>query len=205
MLLFVLETLLASALLWGRLLIASRASDGDHQTLARIREVRRLLLMLVLPFSLASGLMLGLVTLGEHVNTGRFEGAMATFTSRATWMAGALLASAVLDALVAPVRSVQWLEATGAWQWSRTAVLCLTMLLGWPVMLFTGTTQAFAWIFFAFRLLTDVGTLNAAERERIRAVVFDTPGTPDPSVGDVSKAPPPYSPAHARHDANDKP
>jgi hypothetical protein len=203
MLLFVMETLLASALLGARIFVASRASHVEPDAQARLREIRRLLLILVLPFSLVCGVMLGAVTLIEHANTGRFEGQAATFVSRASWMAGVLLASAVLDAVVAPVRSVPWLEATAAWQWSRTAVLFLTMLIGWPVMLFSGTSQAFAWIFFAFRLLTDVATLMPGERERIRGVVFGGPREPDLTTRDVAKPPPPFSRSHARHAAND--
>ena len=199
MLLFVMETLLASTLLGVRLGGATRHAQDEPEVQTRLREVRRLLLILVVPFSLVCGVMLGVVTLIEHANTGRFEGALETFTSRATWMAGALLASAVLDAVVAPVRTVHWLETTAAWQWSRTAVLFLTMLIGWPVMLFTGTSQAFAWIFFAFRLLTDIGSMRPGERERIRGVVFDGPTTPDGAVRDTAKAPPRHSAAHARH------
>jgi hypothetical protein len=199
MLLFIIETLLATALLGGRLAIATRAGAGDGDARARLGEVRKLLLILVLPFSVACGVMLAAVTGIEHANTGRFAGAATGLATRASWMAAALLASAILDTVIAPVRSVQWLETSAAWLWSRTAVMFLTMLIGWPVMLFTGTSQAFAWIFFVFRLLTDLGTLRPGERERIRAVAFGGPREPDPSVRDVAKAPPTFSASHARH------
>ena len=45
-------------------------------------------------------------------------------------------------------------------------------------MLFTGTTQAFFWIFFGLRLLSDFGSLRPAERERIRAQMFGEPYAP---------------------------
>jgi hypothetical protein len=67
---------------------------------------------------------------------------------------------------------VTWLETGVAWQGSRTAVLFLCVLLGWPLMLFTGTTQSFFWIFFALRLLSDFGSLKPGERERIRTTMF---------------------------------
>ena len=95
-----------------------------------------------------------------------------SFGERASWMAGMLLASAVIDSLIAPVRSVQWIETGVAWQGSRTAVMTLCLMLGWPVMLFSGTSQGFFWIFFALRLLSDLGGLRPGERERIRANMF---------------------------------
>ena len=177
MLLFLAETLCASALLGARLLGSRRALAGDDGARRRLHDVGRMLLIFVTPFSLACAVMLSAVTLIE-VDKGRSTFDVALFAQRVRWMVTMLLASAVLDSIIAPVRSVHWLETGVAWQGSRTAVMFLCVLLGWPVMLFTGTTQAFFWIFFALRLLSDFGSLKPGERERIRAQLFGEPYTP---------------------------
>lgn len=177
MLLFVTETMCASALLGARLLVSRRAMAGEDDARRRLHEVGKALLIFVTPFSLACAVMLGVVTVIE-VQKGRAVFDLALFGERVKWMAMMLLASAVLDSIIAPVRSVHWLETGVAWQGSRTAVLFLCVLLGWPVMLFTGTTQAFFWIFFALRLLSDFGSLKPGERERIRAQMFGEPYVP---------------------------
>ena len=180
MLLFLLETLLASALLAARVGVSRRVMRADPGASHRLRETLKVLLLFVLPFSLGCGVMLGAVTFIE-IDKGRATFDAALHIDRAKWMAVALLASAVLDSLIAPVRSVTWLETGVAWQGSRTAVLFLCVLLGWPVMLFTGTTQAFFWIFFFLRLLSDFGSLKPGERERIRATMFGAPYPPNAS------------------------
>ena len=91
-----------------------------------------------------------------------------------------------------------------AWQGSRTAVMTLVLMLGWPVMLFSGTSQGFFWIFFALRLLSDLGGLRPGERERIRARMFDKPARESTSdLAARASAPPPFSRSHARLDADD--
>jgi hypothetical protein len=202
-LLFVLETLLASAVLFVRTLAGARGHAHDDMARRRIVETRRVLQFFVAPFSLACMVMFGAVALIES-GKGRLpvEG-LALLGERASWMAGMLLASAVLDTLVAPVRSVRWLETAVAWQGSRTSVMTLVLLLGWPVMLFTGTSQAFFWAFFALRLLSDLGSLWPGQRERIRANMFDRPVVADATLGQVGTAPPSFSRDHARHDVND--
>jgi hypothetical protein len=171
MLLFLLETLLASALLAARVGVSRHAMRADAGAAERLRETLKVLLIFVLPFSLGCALMLGAVTFIE-IDKGRATFDAALHVDRAKWMALTLLASAVLDSVIAPVRSVTWLETGVAWQGSRTAVMCLCVLLGWPVMLFMGTTQAFFWIFFALRLLSDIGSMRPGERERIRTTMF---------------------------------
>ena len=171
MLLFLMETLLASGLLAARVAVSRRVMRADPGAAHRLREVLKVLLWFVLPFSLGCAVMLGAVTFIE-IDKGRATFDAAQHIDRAKWMAVALLASAVLDSLIAPVRSVTWLETGVAWQGSRTAVLFLCVLLGWPLMLFTGTTQSFFWIFFALRLLSDFGSLKPGERERIRSTMF---------------------------------
>ncbi|MCC6163132.1 MAG: hypothetical protein IT182_07260 [Acidobacteria bacterium] len=171
MLLFLMETLLASALLGVRLAASRRAMSGDHTALRRLHEVGKALGIFVLPFSLGCVVLLGVVTFIEVAN-GRASHDVAAFADRAGWMAGMLLATAVLDSLVAPVRTVTWLESAVSWQSSRTAVMFLAVMVGWPVMLWTGTTQGLFWGFFGLRLLSDLGSLAPGERERIRATMF---------------------------------
>ena len=129
MLLFVVETLLASALLAARLLIPRRAMSGDDDARRRLHEAGKVLLVFVTPFSLACAVMVGAATFIEVAN-GRADYEFWSYVDRARWMAGMLLASAVLDSVIAPVRSVHWLETGVAWQGSRTAVLFLCVLLG---------------------------------------------------------------------------
>lgn len=177
MLLFLTETLIASALLAARLGVSMRVLGRDRAARQRLREIGKVLLIFVTPFSLACAVMLGVVTFIE-VDKGRATFDAAQFADRVRWMGTMLLASAVLDSVLAPVRSVQWLETSVAWQGSRTAVMFLCVLLGWPVMLFTGTTGGFFWIFFALRLLSDLGSLKSGERERIRTNMFGEPHRP---------------------------
>lgn len=204
-LLFVLETLLASAVLLVRTLGRRGGSDDDHGR-RRLHEARRVLQLFVAPFSLGCIFMFATVALIEY-SKGRLpvEG-VGLLRERASWMAGMLLASALLDTLIAPVRSVQWLETAIAWQSSRTAVMTVVLMLGWPVMLFTGSSHGFFWVFFTLRLLSDAGSLRGSERERIRERMFGSPYVPGAqasAVAGAATAPPRFSTAHARHDVND--
>ena len=171
-LLFVVETLLAAVVLFARTLAGARQGPGDDVSRRRVVEVRRVLQFFVAPFTVGCLVMFAAVAFIEYKN-GRLpvEG-LALFRERASWMAGMLLASAALDTLLAPVRSVHWLETAVAWQGSRTSVMTLVLVIGWPVILFTGRSQGFFWVFFALRLLSDVGSLWPGQRERIRANLF---------------------------------
>jgi hypothetical protein len=176
MLLFVMETMLASLVLAMRVGLSRRAASGEPAVVWRLREAWRVLLFFVWPFSLVCAVMLGAVTIIE-IDKGRLQGSLAEFGDRARWMALTLLVAATLDTVLAPVRSVHWLETGVAWQGSRTAVLFLAVLLGWPIILFTGSGQGFFWTFFVLRLLSDFGGLKRGERERIRAQMFGAPLT----------------------------
>ena len=74
----------------------------------------------------------------------------------------------MLDSLLAPVRSVTWLESAAAWQGSRTSVLIvIAFLIGTPIdALFSGNSQGYFWVWFALRLFSDLNALRPAERER---------------------------------------
>ena len=65
MLLFLLETLMASALLVVRLSASRRAMRDDHEARRRLGEAIRMVQFFVLPFSLGCAMLLGVVTFIE--------------------------------------------------------------------------------------------------------------------------------------------
>ncbi len=65
MLLFLLETLMASALLVVRLSASRRAARDDHEARRRLGEAIRMVQFFVLPFSLGCAMLLGVVTFIE--------------------------------------------------------------------------------------------------------------------------------------------
>ena len=166
MVLFVLETLLASTLLGVRIALARRGVH-DHDAAGRLRKVARLLLQLVLPFSLVPGvLLLGYASIDAQ--QGRLSVDVDGYAERARWMGTVLLGGAVLDSLLAPVRSVTWIESAAAWQASRTSVIVIAFLIGTPIMLWSGNSQGYFWAWFGLRLFSDVNALRPSERERLR-------------------------------------
>ena len=84
-------------------------------------------------------------------------------------MALALIGGAVLDSLLAPVRTVTW---SSSWLRGRravgTSVLVIAFLVGTPYMVWSGHSQAYFWIWVVLRLFSDVNTLRLSERERLR-------------------------------------
>lgn len=173
MLLFLLETLLMSALLAVRVGVARR--QAQPAAAERLVHVRRVLQFFVAPFGLATAAMFGAVVAIEGAKGRLPPDTFATLMDRASWMAVMLAAGAALDAITSPVRSVGWLESAVSWQASRTSVMTLVLFIGWPIMLATGSSQAYFWVFFAFRLLCDLGSLASRERERIRERTFGPP------------------------------
>ena len=121
----------------------------------------------MLPFSLVPGvLLLGYAAIDAQ--QGRLSVDVDGYAERARWMALVLLGGAVLDSLLAPVRSVTWLESAAAWQASRTSVIVIAFLIGTPIMLWSGNSQGYFWAWFGLRLFSDVNALRPAERERLR-------------------------------------
>ena len=172
MVLFILETLLGSAVLVVRMRGARRATS-EPDAAARIGKAMRLLGEFVLPFSLVPCILLVAFTAldAERVDLRTWY---ATYASRAQGMALLLLAGAALDSLIAPVRTVAWLETAAAWQASRTSVLVLAFLLGVPVMIATSSTQGFFWAYFGLRLFGDLNGMRPSERERLRTHFLGT-------------------------------
>lgn len=194
-LLYLTETVVALGILWVRLQVAWRASHQDEACRARLYRIRRSVpgVLLMILVCLAWGL--GLV--GILTATSEPRSVWATFVERSGPMIGTLLLAAVLDTIVAPVRTPAWLESGFAWQASRSSIVVASMLVGGPLALWFGA-RALIWSLLGLRLVADLGGLRQSERERIRANLFDGPLEPDLSVRDVAKRPPPFSRAHAR-------
>ena len=158
----------------------------------------------VAPFSLGCLVLFGAVAFIEFAKGRLPLDGLQLFGERASWMAGMLLASAVIDSLIAPVRSVHWIETAVAWQGSRTAVMTLVLMLGWPVMLFSGTSQGFFWIFS--RCACSPTWAGCAPANANASALACSTSRPAESTSDLSaraSAPPPFSRNHARLDADD--
>ncbi|BCS34578.1 hypothetical protein TBR22_A38060 [Luteitalea sp. TBR-22] len=199
-LLFVAETAIALALLGVRLAIAWRASAAEPEVRARLKRTRRsvpgaLLMILV-------GLVWGVGFAGVALGLSPPDDLLDTMMARARPMVGGLLLAAILDTVVAPVRSPAWLETGIAWQASRASVVIVSILIGLPIAYFFGG-QGMLWSFLGLRLFADLGGMKPGERERIRATMFDGPEGIDPAARNTPKAPPTFSAGHARHDRND--
>lgn len=198
-LLYLTETIVALAILWLRLQVAWRASRGDAPTHARLSRTRRGLAGVLLMILVCVVWGLGLV--GFLTVTSEPRAVWATFAERSGPMVAMLLLAAVLDTIVAPVRTPAWLETGFAWQASRSSIVVVSMLIGVPLAFWFGPT-ALVWSFLGLRLFADLGGLKRSERERIRANLFDGPA-PDPSARNVPKAPPRFSATHARYETDD--
>lgn len=200
LLLFLAETIAALAILGVRLATAWRASASDPALRARLRRTRDGTKGVLLMVFVCAAWGVGLAGLTLVLNPP--EDLVANALARGGPMLGALLLAAVLDTAMAPVRAPEWLEAGLAWQASRTSVVVVSILAGLPFAWYFGL-QTFAWTFLGLRLMADAGGLRRSERERIRAQMFDGSGTPDLTVRDTAKAPPPFAATYARHEAND--
>jgi hypothetical protein len=198
-LLYLTETVVALAILWLRLQVAWRASGDDAASRARLARTRQgvvgVLLMILICLVWGLGLAGYLTVLSEP------RVVWATFVDRAGPMVAMLLLAAVLDTVVAPVRTPAWLETGFAWQASRSSVVVVSMLIGVPLAFWFGA-PALVWSFLGLRLIADLGGLKRSERERIRANMFDGPAT-GPAARSVAKAPPRFSATHARYQIDD--
>lgn len=198
-LLYLTETVVALAILWLRLQVAWRASSDDAAARARLARTRQgvvgVLLMILICLVWGLGLAGYLTVVSEP------RVVWATFVDRAGPMVGMLLLAAVLDTVIAPVRTPAWLETGFAWQASRSSVVVVSMLVGVPLAFWLGA-PALVWSFLGLRLIADLGGLRGSERERIRATMFDGPVI-DPAARNVAKAPRRFSATLARYQTED--
>lgn len=95
---------------------------------------------------------------------------------RGRWIALVLLASAVLDSLLAPVRSVEWLQASVAMQMNRVILLHPVIMVGWGLFAVTGSLLGMVGIFVVGRLLMDLNALFGNARENARQQWFQRGG-----------------------------
>lgn len=75
------------------------------------------------------------------------------------WVALLILASALLDALVAPVRTPEWLQAAVTMQMTRTLLLHPVTLLGFLLFGLTGSLTGMVVVFVAVRVVLDLSTI----------------------------------------------
>ena len=200
LLLYLVETIVALAILGLRLQVAWHTSRHDPEARGRLLRTRRGVTGVLVMVTI--GMVWGLGLVGILAVTADQPTTWTSLTGRVGPMVGTLLLAAALDTLIAPVRTPVWLETGMAWQASRASVVVASMLIGGPLAIWLGPS-ALVWSFLGLRLLADLGSLRRSERERIRSNLFDGPAAPDPTVRATAKAPPRFSAAHARHGVHD--
>ncbi|HTV03077.1 MAG TPA: hypothetical protein VMF13_21190 [Luteitalea sp.] len=199
-LLYLVETAVALGILSLRLQIAWRASRDEPEARQRLLRTRRG--MTGVRTMVVVGLAWGLGLVGVLIVTADQSTTVASLTQRIGPMVGTLLLAAILDTVMAPVRTPAWLETGLAWQASRASIVVVSMLIGGPLAFVFGPS-ALVWSFLGMRLFADLGGFRASERERIRANMFDAPVDSTVATAAGPKAPPRFSPSHARHGIDD--
>jgi hypothetical protein len=170
-LLYLLETALSSALLLVRTVTNLFVLRRGGATRAHGRQISQLLR--------ARDLMVSTVVIGVWtfplltmamfaVRGGEWQPQWIVLTDRARWLALTVVASAVLDTLVAPVRSGLWLQSAVAQQMTRLLVLHPVVMFGFLLYRFTGSTVGMIAIFFTLRLFVDVTGWRRASRHARR-------------------------------------
>jgi hypothetical protein len=91
---------------------------------------------------------------------------------RTKWMALVVLASAVLDSLIAPVRSMTWLQSSVGAQLTRLIVLHPTVMVGFALYSVTKSTLGLVGIFVTLRLILDLWHWRTASRVYVRRRSF---------------------------------
>ena len=170
-LLYLLETALSSALLLVRattnLVVLRRAGA----TRAHSRQISQMLRAREL---MAATVVIGVWTLPLltmamfAVRGGEWQPQWDALVDRGRWLALTVIASAVLDAIVAPVRSALWVQSAVAQQMSRLLVLHPVVMFGFLFYRFTGSTAGMIAIFVALRLIVDVTAWRRESRHARR-------------------------------------
>ncbi len=183
--LFAMETVLASAILRFRIARALHGMPFDTEASARLRAARGAA-GTAAAFSLGSGGLVLVFFLAYDLQAAQLPAVAAALVPWITWMVAGLLAGAILDSFLAPVGSVAWLETSAAWQFRRIAAPAFAYLPGALLTAWMGTSQGFLWPWFVVRAFTDITALSPGAREQTRSVVFGLaqdnsgrhPGTP---------------------------
>lgn len=172
-LLYLVEIILTAVMLLARTSLsevlvsrAARRGAARTQDVWDVRKARRLAAAIV-----AVGLMgapfLWLAVLIAHPDM-RWQTLRDTVLDRGEWIALIVLSSAVLDALVAPVRSAEWLQTSVAVQMNRTILLHPVIMFGYMIFAVSGTLAGMVAIFVGGRLLMDLNALRSGTRDRAR-------------------------------------
>lgn len=139
---------------------AARAGDADAQTVRATKEATDLAMtsvgvaLLGIPFLLVAVLL-------AHPEMD-WPTLRSTVVERGQWLAIFILASAVLDTLVAPVRSVAWVSASVAMHMRRIILLHPVILFGFLLFGLTGSLSGMVILFVAGRLVMDASAMGRA-------------------------------------------
>ena len=182
-LLYLLETVLWSAVLFARsvvnLALLQRAEDVSERgrEISQLRVARELTWVTLLIGTVALPL-LGMAVFA--IRGGAWDPQWALLRERGSYLAATILASAILDTLVAPVRSPLWLQSAVAHQVTRFFVLHPVVMFGFVFDSFTGSTRGMVTVFVAVRLIVDVNGWRPSIRELRRRRWFAALTEPEP-------------------------
>jgi hypothetical protein len=165
--LYGIETVVGAAVLATRIRGTRRSLSPGAEDATRLAAARSLLATTMF-FSLVLSALLLVFFYAYDLEPGGLRAVTASVGSRASWLVAAVLAGACLDALLAPVRSVAWLESAAAWQARRLAAPALAYLPGVALTAWQGTSQGFLWPWFLLRLWVDFAGLFPHQREVAR-------------------------------------
>ena len=172
-LLYLVEIVLTAAMLLTRTALseasaarAVRRRPGAQADLLALRKARQLASAIV-----AVGVMgapfLWVAVLLAHPDM-QWQVLRDTVFERGQWIGLIVLASALLDTLIAPVHSAEWLQGAVALQMNRTVLLHPVIMFGYILFGITGSLTGMVTIFIAGRLLMDLLALRSGTRERAR-------------------------------------
>lgn len=177
-LLYLAETAMSSALLLVRAGVSLRstrrrfgagASGVSGRQVSQLRKARELTVWAVV----ISVAVLPLLTMAVlAVRAGEWGPRIEMLTDRAKWMALVVVASAVLDSLIAPVRSMTWLQSSVAAQQVRLIVLHPVVMFGFVIYNLTGSALGLVGIFVTLRLLVDAWGWRTGTRAYLRRRCF---------------------------------
>ena len=203
--LFVVESLLASLLLLPRAVAATwaaaradaRASSATTEWRLRqagvVRERIGLVIGLGLVFLPFLWLAARLAWAAEPRGLGD------TLVPRATWLVAMLAAGTVLDLVLGRRSDIAALQSAVAWQLARVAGLHPVVLFGFLLLPMVGSTEGLVWLFVALRLGLDLASLRPGTAESLRHATFGRLHPPSVVVDAVTGAvvsqwPPPDPP-----------
>ena len=182
-LLYLLETVLWSAVLFARSAVNLAVLRRVDDAAAHAREISQLRLARELTWVtlMIGAVMLPLLGMGVFaVRGGEWTPQWDMLRERGSWLAVTVLTGAALDTLVAPVRSPLWLQSAVAQQVTRLFVLHPVVMFGFVLYNMTGSTRGMVAIFVGVRLVVDISGWRPGIRELRRRRWFKTLAEPEP-------------------------